>query len=132
MQSEVRLEGFSRFDFDADALKKVLRVEGKQVAKIARRLISRNAISKAGEFSGRQTGLMKKSIRAKVSRSGQMVVITHILKSTQARYPFMLAYGVKKNSLRPRADHIAEAMKQRRNTSIAALRSALHRTIKVK
>ncbi len=128
-QSDIRWTGISRFDFDADALKAVLRTEGKEVAKIARRLISRSAISKAGEFPGKRTGKMRKSIRSKVSRSGLMVIITHLIKSDQARYPYMLAYGISKNKVEPRKDHIEEAMEQRRSISLNALKSALHKTI---
>lgn len=133
-QSEVRLEGFTRFDYDPDKLKDVLRGEGREITKIARRWVSRAAVSEAGEFAGKRSGYLRRTIKAKVSRSGYLVVITHQIRQAEPkyRYPFILGYGVKKTKLDARADHMAEAMKQRRNASRNALKTALHRTLSAK
>lgn len=130
-QSEIRLQGHSEFDFDLDSVKTVIRGEGREVAKIARRLISRNAVSGAGEFAGKQSGFMRRSLKTRLLSKGLAIVITHKMPAGAVKYPFLLVHGIDKNNVKPLADHIAEAMKRRKSQTTQALRSALRKnTIK--
>ncbi len=51
--SEIRLEGYSQWDYDLERLKPLLKQEGRQIKAIARGLVSRQAISRAGQFAGK-------------------------------------------------------------------------------
>lgn len=86
--------GFRRIDYDGRELRKTLRKAGSDVRRIARKLISKRAVSEAGEFPGKQTGEMAKSIRVHVSRSGYSVSI-HPTKTSRmpAYYPAFVVYG---------------------------------------
>lgn len=86
--------GFKRIDYDAKALKQPLRKSGNAVRKIARKMISRKAVSEAGQFPGKQTGTMQKSIKVKLSKSGYSVAVYPT--KTQAMpvyYPAFVVYG---------------------------------------
>ena len=50
--------GFKAIDYDPKPLKVALRKAGNEVRKLARKKISRRAVSEAGQFPGRQTGNM--------------------------------------------------------------------------
>lgn len=86
--------GFKKIDYDGKALKKPMRKAGNEVRKIARKLISRRAVSKAGEYPGKQTGRMQKSLRVKVSKSGYSVsVYPDKTDDMPAFYPAFVVYG---------------------------------------
>ena len=81
-------------DFDTRVLKKNFRTVGAEVRKIARRLVSRRAVSKAGEFPGMNTGTLRKSIKSKVSRSGFSVGISsYKIEGMDVYYPAFVYYG---------------------------------------
>lgn len=86
--------GFKCVDYDPKALKKPLNDSGKAVAKIARKSISRRAVSEPGQFPGKQTGAMARSIKVKVSKSGYSVSIYPTkTKEMPVYYPAFVVYG---------------------------------------
>ena len=87
-------DGFKRVDYDGKALKDPLRKSGYAVRKIARKLISRKAVSDAGQFPGNDTGEMARSIKVKVSRSGYSVrIMPTKTNEMPAYYPAFVVYG---------------------------------------
>ena len=81
-------------DFDTKVLKKNFRKVGGEVRKIARRLVSKKAISRAGGFPGMDTGLLRKSIQAKVSRSGFSVgIASYPINGMDVFYPPFVYWG---------------------------------------
>lgn len=87
-------DGFKFFDFDKKVIKRGLRNVGRDIRKEARQLISRKAVSAPGDFPGKDTGVMSKSIKATVSRSGHSVWIRPT-KTAGMRdfYPAFVIYG---------------------------------------
>lgn len=81
-------------DFDTKILKKTFRQAGGEIRKIARRLVSRRTVSRVGEFPGRDTGMLRKSILAKVSRSGFSVgVASYPITGMDVFYPPFVYWG---------------------------------------
>ena len=68
--------GFRNIDYDPRALRKPLRAAGNEVRKMARTLIARRAVSEAGQYPGKQTGRMQRSIRVRLSRSGYAAMVS--------------------------------------------------------
>ena len=86
--------GYRKIDYDPKALKQPLRKSGNAVRKIARKMISRKAVSEAGQFPGKQTGEMAKSIKVKVSKSGYSVAVYPTkTQAMPAYYPAFVVYG---------------------------------------
>ncbi len=87
-------------DFDPAEVKKGMRRVGKDVTKIARKLISRKTISKAFENPGKVTGALQASVSAKTSKSGFSAIVASrdtagFRKKTDGDffYPYALVYG---------------------------------------
>lgn len=86
--------GFRNIDYDPRALRQPLRSAGNEVRKVARRLIARRAVSEAGQYPGRQTGRMQRSIRVRLSRSGYAVMVSPSKTSSMpVYYPAFVVYG---------------------------------------
>ena len=131
--SEIRLEGHSKWDYDLDHLKPLLKKEGRQIKAHARRLVSRRAISRAGQFAGKRTGHLQDTINVRTLSGGLAVVVTHKrMKDEKNRYPFILAYGSPKTNVKPRKDHMEEALNIRRSAIRQMLRGALRNAFKPK
>jgi len=128
--SGVKLEGNILFGYDRDALKKVLRKEGREIKKAGQRLVSRNAVSKAGEYPGLTTGYLHDTIKTKLASGGMAIIITHVLGKNEDRYPFILAHGALSTGLEPRKDYMLVAINQRRDQTIRALRGAFKQALK--
>ena len=86
--------------FDKKAVRKGMRSIGADVRKIARNLVSHRGVSRPGEFPGKSTGTLQKSIATRVSRSGFSVAVANYAKGKPAAafnsrgfYPPMVAYG---------------------------------------
>lgn len=124
------ITGFSRIDFDRKQIRKVLSKQGAEVRKVARKLIMRRVISKAGEYAGRDTGRMLKSIKSKVSKSGFLVRISpQKTADMPIFYPAILHYGSKKINLAPRKNFMTDALEARRETARTAILNALQDSI---
>jgi len=138
----VRLAGHTRIDFDRKQIRKALRNEGRGVQKEARRLVARRAISAPGDFPGRVTGTLWRSIKSKVSRPGFLVRIAPQKTAEMGRdfYPAFLGYGVRPSPngkggssngwrIEPRDNYMVEALNRRRPVSEVALRAALQNAL---
>lgn len=113
--------GYRKIDYDPKALKQPLRKSGNDVRKIARKMISREAVSEAGQFPGKQTGEMAKSIKVKVSKSGYSVAVYPTkTQEMPAYYPAFVVYGHRA----PYSETAQEARshKQRAGKKVAAPR----------
>lgn len=87
--------GFRNIDYDPRALRQPLRSAGNEVRKAARRLIARRAVSEAGQYPGRQTGRMQRSIRVRLSRSGYAVMVSPSKTSSMpVYYPALSSTGI--------------------------------------
>lgn len=98
------ITGFSRIDFDRKKIRKALRAEGRKIQKEARSLVARRVISNPGEFPGKSSGQLARSIQVKLSRPGFLVKIAPFNKSNSMKdfYPAFLFYGVKNHgSVKP-------------------------------
>lgn len=139
--------GHSRIDFDKAKIRRALRRLGADVRKEARRLVSRRAISGAGDYPGRGTGTLMRSIKAKVSRPGFMVRVAPYKTDAMGKdfYPAFLDYGVtglparkdrrsqpKSGTWRiaPRKNYMIDALEAKRETVRATLRDALMDSLK--
>lgn len=129
-QSEVKIEQFQLWHFDLTVLSDGLSEQGKLIRRDARRLVARAAVSKAGEYPGKDSGTLAKTISFKKFRSGLGVYITHKMKSGQYRYPFALVNGSAETGLEPRADYIADTFESRKVYVQAMLRSSLRKSIR--
>lgn len=113
--------GYRKIDYDPKALKQPLRKSGNAVRKIARKMISREAVSEAGQFPGKQTGEMAKSIKVKVSKSWYSVAVYPTkTQAMPAYYPAFVVYGHRA----PYSETAQEARshKQRAGKKVAAPR----------
>lgn len=129
-QSEVKIEQFQLWHFDLTVLSDGLSEQGKLIRRDARRLVASRAISKAGEYPGKDSGTLSKTISFKKFRSGLGVYITHRMKSGQYRYPFALVNGSPDTGLEPRADYIEDTFESRKIYVQAMLRSSLRKSIR--
>lgn len=87
-------------DFDKKKLRKGLGGIGSQVRKIARKLISKRAVSRPFENPGKVTGALQSSVTAKTSKSGFSTIISSrdtagFRKRSDGNYfyPYALYYG---------------------------------------
>ncbi|MET3229981.1 UNVERIFIED_ORG: hypothetical protein ABIC54_002166 [Burkholderia sp. 1263] len=89
--------GHTKIDFDKKKIRKTMRVLGRDVQKEARRLVARRAISQPGDYPGRDTGTLRRSIKSKVSRSGFLVRIAPQKTAEMGDdfYPAYLWYGTR-------------------------------------
>lgn len=81
-------------DFDTKVLKKSFRSVGAEIRKIARKSVSKKAVSRAGQFPGMETGTLRKSIKEKVSRSGFSVgIASYKVQGMDKYYPAFVYWG---------------------------------------
>lgn len=123
------IEGHSRIDFDKRAIKKVLRKAGGDIRKAARRLVARRAVSSPGDFPGRDTGALLRSIKLKVSSGGFWAKVepqkTPEMKSF---YPAFLFYGTKRGVAK-RGNYMIAALDAQRENVRGQIRDALKHSL---
>lgn len=89
--------GHRNIDFDQKKVRKTILQEAREVRKIARRLVSRRAISNAGEFPGRSTGALMRSIKViPLRKSMAAMVMPHKTAEMDVFYPGILNRGSKR------------------------------------
>ena len=97
-------ESLDRADFDKKRVRKIMRTVGQKVQTDARRLVSRRAVSKGGQYPGRRSGTLFRATKYKVSRSGFLVTIapraTNGTTKNGGFYPAILYYGVRRGARR--------------------------------
>lgn len=127
---EVGLEYHKTIDYDRAALRRALRSGAAQVTKESRRLVSRRAVSAAGEMPGQQTGRMKRAIGvvSRGRRGGWIKVGVRTIKGSDF-YPAFLFYGSPKTGLEPRANFPAQALDNKRETVRNEIRAALRNSL---
>lgn len=115
VETNVRLEGFSRIDFDRTKVRKGMREVGRDVQKEARKLVSRRAVSRPGQNPGRRSGALFRAIKYKVSRPGFLVRIAPQKTAEMGEYfyPAFLQYGSVKINLKARNNYMVEALERR-------------------
>lgn len=130
----VQLVGFSSIDYDKKPIRKQLRQEAAQVRNIARELLAKRGTSKAGEFPGRRTGLLRRSVKSRALRGGLAVLVEparSVLEKTRgsddAGYPWILAAG--RPDLDARADYVEVAMNRRKEAATSALLDVMQRSL---
>lgn len=127
----VGLEFHKTIDYDRKAMRKALREGAAQVRKEARRIVSRRAISAAGDFPGLQTGALKRAIGivSKGSKGGWIKVGVKKSKEMTDFYPAFLFYGSAKINLARRGNFITAALAAKRESVRGQIRDALQHSL---
>ena len=93
--------------------------------------MARRAISGAGEMPGRDSGVLWRSIRVKVSSGGFWARISPFKTSEmEIFYPAVLYYGSVKRNIEKRDNYMANALDARRSAAQGAISSALKGALK--
>jgi hypothetical protein len=126
----IKTEGFDRILFKKTELKRAIRKGGGVVRQEARRLIARRAISAPGDFPGRDSGAMMRSIKVKVgSGCGYAKVMPYknaeIVKDF---YPAFLSYGTS-SGLKPRKNFMVAALDSKQMQIRREISNALRRAL---
>lgn len=126
IQYEVGLSGHEVIDYDRRAMRKALLQGAGKIRAEARRIVSRRAISGAGEFPGMQTGKLKRAIGI-VSKGSKGGWVKIGVKSIQGSvfYPAFLFYGSPKTGLARRGNFMEAALAAKREAVRGDVRSAL-------
>lgn len=97
IELDVMLSGHSLIDFDKRQIRKALNKGGAEVRTVARRLVSRRAISNPDEYPGMDSGALKRSITIykRGSRGGWIKVGPTKTSEMNAFYPAFLYYGTR-------------------------------------
>lgn len=127
IELEVGLRFHKIIDYDRKALRRAMREGAAQVRKEARRIVSRRAISVAGDFPGIRTGALKRAIGVvgKGSKGGWIKVGVRKSKEMKDFYPAFLFYGSAKTGLAKRGNFMETALQNKRDSVRSAIRSAL-------
>lgn len=122
----VGLEFHKIIDYDRRAMRKALSRGAAQVRKEARRIVSRRAVSGAGELPGMQTGAMRRAIGivSRGSKGGWVKIGVRSIPGSDF-YPAFLFYGSPKTGLAKRANFMETALQNRREVIRSDIRAAL-------
>lgn len=121
--------GHTRIDFDKRAIKRALRKAGGDVRRTARRLVASKVISTPGDFPGKDTGVLLRSIMVKVSRAGFWVrVAPQKTAQMAAFYPAFLFYGTSRGVAR-RGNYMTAALGAQQQNVRAQIRAALQNAL---
>lgn len=123
----VGLEFHKAIDYDRRAMRKALVKGAAQIRKEARRIVSRRAISVAGDFPGMQTGALKRAIGivSKGSKGGWVKIGVRKSQEMTAFYPAFLFYGSRKTGLEKRANFMTAALANKREGVRSEIRAVL-------
>lgn len=126
VELRVGLEFHRTIDYDRRALRKALVKGAAQIRKEARRIVSRRAISVAGEFPGLQTGALKRAIGivSRGSKGGWIKIGVRTIPNSMF-YPAVLFYGSRKTGVEKRANFITAALANKREGVRSEIRAAL-------
>jgi len=127
--TSIKIEGFDRIIFKKTELKKALRTGGRIVQKSSRKMISKRSVSKEGEFPGRVSGEMSRSIKIKFGSGGGWVRIQPTNTANMRKYyPAFLIYGTKRG-LKPRKNFMQSAMEQNQSIIKSGIFAALNNAL---
>lgn len=123
----VGLEFHKTIDYDRRAMRRALNRGAAIVRKEARRLISRNAVSHAGEFPGSDSGTLRRAIGVvkRGSKGGWVKIGVRKIDGMADFYPAFLFYGSPKTGLAKRDNYIVAALATTRETVRGNIRAAL-------
>jgi len=127
LQLECGLEFHKSIDYDRKAMRRALNKGAAEIRKAARRLVSRRAISAAGEYPGLQTGTLRKAIGvvSRGSKGGWVKVGVRKIAGMDMFYPAPLFYGSRKNNLAARKNYMVDALEEKREPIRGYIRSEL-------
>jgi hypothetical protein len=131
LEINVGILGHGRIDFDRRPIRKAILKESREVRKIMRRLLARRAISVPGEYPGKTTGDVQRSISAKSKARGFVGVVEPRRTPRMNKrkfYPSILTYGVE-GRIAPRQNPAVTALDMRRAAIQSALRAALEQSL---
>lgn len=133
--TDVRFEitGIDRLKYDKAELKRAIRIGGAVVRQEARRLIARRAISGAGEFPGKDSGAMMRSIKVKTGSGGGYAKVMPYKTSEMGKdfYPAFLFYGTSRG-LKPRKNFMTAALDNKQSEIRATIRRSLAHAVVAK
>jgi hypothetical protein len=131
IELSVGLEFHKVIDYDRKALRKALREGAAQVRKEARRIVSRRAISLAGEDPGLRTGALRRAIGivGKGSKGGWIKIGVRKSKEMTDFYPAFLFYGSPRTGLAKRANFMETALGNKREAVRDQVRAALRNAL---
>jgi len=126
---KMKIEGFDRLIFNKRELKSAIRKGGGEVRREARRLIAKRAISGAGDFPGKVTGAMSRSIKVKIGSGGGYAKIAPF-KTAEMKvfYPAFLEYGTSRG-LKPRKNFMIAALDNKQAVIRAVISAALQKAL---
>lgn len=130
VEVQVGLEFHKTIDYDRKAMRKALREGAAAVRKEARRIVSRRAVSLAGEFPGQHSGALKRSIGivSRGSKGGWVKVGVRSIPNS-VFYPAILFYGSPKTGLQKRANFMTAALQEKRDSVRGMIREALKNSL---
>lgn len=130
IEARVGLAGHKIIDYDRRAMRKALRKGAADVRKEARRIVSRRAVSQAGEFPGLQAGALKRAIGivGRGSKGGWIKVGVKSIPGS-AFYPAFLFYGSPQTGLETRGNFMTAALAARRESVRAMVQDALRHSL---
>lgn len=131
VELRVGLEFHKTIDYDRRAMRKALVKGAAQIRKEARRIVSRRAVSVAGDFPGMQTGALKRAIGvvSKGSKGGWIKVGVKKSKEMTDFYPAFLFYGSRKTGLEKRGNFMVTALANKREGVRSEIRGALQNSL---
>lgn len=100
-----KFDMYGKLDFDKKQIRVAMRMAGKEVQTVAKRLVSRKQTSKRDQYPGKRKGILQRSIKYKVSRSGFLVVVKPFKTAAMGKdfYPAYLWYGVRRGAKRSKS-----------------------------
>lgn len=123
-RAEVTIPGrLRRAEFDRKTVNQAIAREAREVRKVARRLIARRAISSAGQFPGRDTGALWRSVKVTTNRQYLFAIIRPVKTPEMGSFhPYMLLRGTKRRlqKLAP-GEGRGVSNRRRRGDRVAAL-----------
>lgn len=128
----VGLTGHKTIDYDRKLMRKALNTGGGEVRSAARRLVSRRAISGAGENPGLVTGRLRRSIKIykRGSKGGWVKVGPTVVPGMDLFYPAILYYGSTVNNIQKRNNYMADALQEKADSIRGHVRGALRDSLK--
>jgi hypothetical protein len=148
----MHIDGFDGFDksidFDKKQIRRAMKQAGKLVTKDAQKAVGKTMKSAPGQYPGRRSGLLQRSIKAKVSRSGFLVrVAPQMVPGMKQFYPAFLWYGVRRKPgakrdkrskgsastrIEPRGNYMIDTLEGRSQDIRTLLADAFGRSLTIK
>lgn len=132
LQLDVQLD-FTDWSLNKKPIRASLVKGAAVVRKEARRIVSRRAVSLAGEFPGMQTGALKRAIGivGKGSKGGWVKVGVRSIPNS-VFYPAFLFYGSPKTNLAKRGNFMEQALDHRRDKVRDMIRASFQQAIEAR